>query len=479
MPHAPYAPVRPRLHFTPLEGWLNDPNGLVLLDGEYHLFYQHHPHALVWGPMHWGHAVSRDLMRWEHLPIALAPDELGTIYSGSAVVDGANSAGFGAGALVAIFTHHRPGDEVQSLAFSTDKGRTWALDAANPVLAPPTPLADFRDPRVLWFEGPGGGHWVMALAAGQEIRFYTSPDLRRWSWASSFGAGHGSHAGTWECPELLFLPVDGGPEHRWVLAVSVTRGAPAGGSGLQYFVGDFDGERFSSSEPPATVRWADAGADFYAAQAWQHAPGGRKIWLAWMNNWAYARETPASTWRGMMSVPRELALTRDAAGLHLVQRLPAELTATWPAPRRLGGLIVAPGVRPLADPGGETLLIEATLGLDDSTARRLGLHVCAGPDGAVTVGYDQTAGTLFVECPQRWRPMAPEALAQQVPLRPEEGLLRLQVLVDTASVEVFAGDGRVVLTNQVFPHPGHGGLALFAEGGNAAFPDIAVWVPGA
>lgn len=474
-PH-PLAPRRPRVHFAAPAGWLNDPNGLVYLDGEYHLFYQHHPGSLVWGPMHWGHAVSRDLVQWEQLPIALAPDEQGMIFSGSAVVDSGNTAGFGAGALVAIFTHHRPGREVQSLAFSTDRGRSWEKYTGNPVLAPADAPPDFRDPRVLWYEGAGGGHWVMLLAVGQETWFYTSPDLKRWRKVSSFGAGHSAHSGVLECPELVCLPVDGGPERRWVLVVGVQRGGPAGGSGVRYFVGSFDGESFTSDDPPDVVRWADYGADFYAAQAWQNAPGGRTLWLAWMSNWAYARETPAATWRGMMSAPRELALASDGGQLRLVQRLTPELTAGWPAPQSFRDLTIPAGRLALDGVRGEILLLEATFDVSGAAARSLGLRVRVGGGAGIAVGYDREREELYLDRSQAWWGSGGQVI-QAAPLAPRDGLVRINILVDTASVEVFADEGRVVLTSQAFPPPDCAGVELFAEGGAARLAELKVRAP--
>lgn len=473
----PNPPARPRIHFAAPSGWLNDPNGLLYHDGEYHLFYQHHPASLVWGPMHWGHAVSRDLVTWEQLPIALAPDELGMIFSGSAVVDQANTAGFGAGAMVAIFTHHGDGRQAQSLAYSLDRGRSWAKYAGNPVLAPADAPRDFRDPRVLWYGEPGAGHWVVALAVGQEIWFYTSPDLKDWSFASAFGAGRGAHGGVWECPELVSLTVEGGGERRWVLVVSVLKGAPAGGSGTQYFVGDFDGRAFVSDDPPDTARWADYGADFYAPQAWQSAPGGRTICLGWMNNWEYARETPAEGWRGMMSAPRELSLARDGDALRLVQRLPPELTAGWPAARALGDMRLSEGVTALDDVRGEALLLEADFVVAGCAAERLGVRVRVGTGHPIAVGYDVARGALYVQGAHGWRGEAGVGVTQSAPLRPRDGLVRLQILLDTASLEVFADEGRLALSSQIFPEPDSAGVALFAEGGPASLAALRVRSP--
>jgi fructan beta-fructosidase len=227
---------RPQYHFSPQANWMNDPNGPVYCDGEYHLFYQYHPESPVWGLMHWGHAVSCDLIHWQHLPIALYPDEHGMIFSGSAVVDWNNAAGFGEKAMIIIFTYNKEHKETQNLAYSTDKGRTWTKYAGNPVIPHPNYLRDFRDPKVFWHEN----HWVMSLAAGDMILFYASPDLKHWEQSGSFGGGYGCTSGVWETPDLFKLPVDNGPETRWVLTVGVGNGGPAGGSGTQYFIGEFN-----------------------------------------------------------------------------------------------------------------------------------------------------------------------------------------------------------------------------------------------
>ncbi|HWQ15875.1 MAG TPA: glycoside hydrolase family 32 protein [Roseiflexaceae bacterium] len=466
---------RPRLHFTPPAGWINDPNGLIYHDGEYHLFYQHHPYSLGWGPMHWGHAVSRDLVHWEHLPIALAPDELGAIFSGSAVIDHHNTAGFGAGAMVAIFTHDAPARQVQSLAYSTDRGRTWTKYAGNPVLAPPDAPRDFRDPRVLWYEGTGRSHWVMLLAVGHEIWIYTSPDLKAWTKASTFGANYGAHGGVWECPELISLPVDGNLPRRWVLVVGVQQGAPGGGSGTQYFVGSFDGTTFTCDDPPEKVRWADHGADFYAAQAWASAPGDRTIWLAWMSNWAYARETPATTWHGMMTIPRELELASGPDGLVLVQRPVRELAACRGTPFGRSGRALLPGAVSLDEVRGEALELIATFRAEGATASSFGLRVRVGVGEAARIRYDavrrelalERGGTAF---------RIPSFIGPQVaPLAPRDGLVTLHVLVDTASVEVFADGGRVVLTSQILPTPESVGVELFADGGAVVLEELRAW----
>ncbi|MEL7123923.1 MAG: glycoside hydrolase family 32 protein, partial [Bacteroidota bacterium] len=247
---------RPIYHFTPPSKWMNDPNGMVYYEGEYHLFYQYYPDGTVWGPMHWGHAVSEDLVNWEHLPIGLYPDSLGYIFSGSAVIDTNNTSGFGKDGqapMVAIFTlaveDEKGVPQRQGIAYSNDKGRTWTKYEGNPVID--EGLMAFRDPKVFWHQPTSS--WVMSIAATTDnvgirpdhIRFYSSPDLKNWRLMSDFGYDIGSQGGKWECPDLFKMKVEGTEEYKWVLLVSINPGGPNGGSATQYFIGDFDGERFT------------------------------------------------------------------------------------------------------------------------------------------------------------------------------------------------------------------------------------------
>ena len=306
-------PYRPQFHFSPEANWMNGPNGMVYLDGEYHLFYQYYPDSTVWGPMHWGHAVSRDLLQWEHLPVALYPDSLGYIFSGSVVYDSMNTSGFGEAGnppLVAVFTYHDPEGErrgtstyqTQGLAYSLDKGRTWTKYAGNPVLPNPG-IRAFRVPKVRWHEGTA--RWIMTLAVKDRIYFYSSRDLRTWSFESEFGQDRGAHGGVWECPDLFPIIFDG--EEYWVLLVSINPGGPAGGSGTQYFVGKFDGHTFSSDQQ--RTYWLDLGADNYAGVTW--ANSDRPLFIGWMSNWEYAQVVPTDPWRSAMTLPRELFLFSD------------------------------------------------------------------------------------------------------------------------------------------------------------------------
>ena len=308
---------------------MNDPNGMVFYEGEYHLFYQHYPDDNVWGPMHWGHTVSQDMVNWKHMPIALYPDELGYFFSGSAVIDWQNTSGLGTvdnPPMVAIYNYHEPvGAEdpdrtdfqYQGIAFSLDKGRTWTKYDNNPVLNNPG-IRDFRDPKVMWFEPTQ--RWIMTLAVKDHISFYSSPDLISWTHESDFGLEVGGHGGVWECPDLFALQVDDSDEVKWVLLVSINPGGPAGGSATQYFVGEFDGASFIMDPsfapqvtPPAgsdeeRAVWMDYGPDNYAGVTWSDVPDsdGRRLFIGWMSNWSYSQVVPTTVWRSAMTVPREL-----------------------------------------------------------------------------------------------------------------------------------------------------------------------------
>ncbi len=320
---------RPQFHFSPDSMWMNDPNGMVFYEGEYHLFYQHNPEQNIWGPMHWGHAISTDLVHWEHLPIALYPDKLGTIFSGSAVIDWNNTSGLGNGhepPMVAIFTHHNHKLEKegsmqfqnQSIAYSLDKGRSWTKYPGNPVLENPG-IRDFRDPKVSWYEEDE--KWLMVFAAQDRILFYSSPDLIHWESESEFLMEKAPNEGVWECPD--FFPLSSEKEEKWVLIVSIGSGGPNGGSGTKYYVGEFDGHTFSCENPSDPTRWIDFGKDNYAGVTWSDIPerDGRRIFMGWMSNWQYANMVPTKRWRNAMTLPRELKLGQDENG-YMVTSVP-------------------------------------------------------------------------------------------------------------------------------------------------------------
>jgi fructan beta-fructosidase len=472
--------MRPTFHFTPARNWMNDPNGLVWYDGEYHLFFQYNPLGNDWGNMSWGHAVSRDLFTWEELPVALEHTPTEAVFSGSAVVDRANTSGLGSidnPAMVAVYTSHDllTDHEGQSVAWSTDNGRSWTQHPKNPLLD--IGSTDFRDPKVSWYAE--GGYWVMAvvLAIERVVRLYRSDDLLAWTHLSDFGPA-GSTDGVWECPDLFPVAVDGDPTStRWLLVVSVQTGAPAGGSGMQYFVGDFDGITFTADpaqDTDADASWVDHGADYYAAVSFNDDPHGRRLLVAWMSNWDYAREVPARSYRGAMSAPRAYELRTHRDRQVLVQRPVVE---GLPAPaHRAISRALPDGVHPLPDEWRARSAV-LTVELDPGTASRCGLLVRVGDGERTVVGYDAVKRALYVDRTSsgdtgfhpgfgavHWAPLDLDA---------EEPLL-LEIHLDTTSVEVYADGGRVVITDQLFPAPDSEGIALFAEGGTAHLRSLTI-----
>ena len=417
---------RPAFHFSPPQGWLNDPNGLVFYRGLWHLFYQHEPAQLRHGPMHWGHAVSRDLFGWRHWPIALYPDELGTIWSGSAFVDvGAG----GAEQLVACFTQAQTArGQMQSLAFSRDEGRTFSTYESNPVLTSERP--DFRDPKVFRL----GERWILVVAAGNEAQFYASPDLKQWTWLSSFPAPHADWI--WECPDLIQV------NDAWILIVSfIVPGARvANGSCTRYWIGDFDGTTFS---PRSSLLTLSFGPDDYAAVSWSGAPANRRVILGWMSHWNYADATPSAAegWRGAMTLPRELSL--EDGVLH--QNPPREWLG-W----RGDAIALNPGDITFR---GECYELEAEWDVADVAAGEVGLRVRVGASEATSVSYHPASGELVINRARSGQTDFHAEFAGEfrAPLRVENGVLKLRIFVDRCSVEVFAQDGALYGAALIFP----------------------------
>jgi fructan beta-fructosidase len=473
------AQYRPRFHFSPPAGWMNDPNGMVYYDGEYHLFYQHTPDEInLPKPKHWGHAVSKDLVLWEHLPIALYPDHLGEIWSGSAVVDWHNTSGLQTGdepVLVAIFTHFDDGIQQQSLASSNDRGRTWAKFNHNPVIANPG-LKDFRDPKVFWH--PGTGNWVMVLAAGDRVMLYISPNLINWAQTSEFGALEGAHGGVWECPDLFPLNLDGEPDQEyWVLIVSVGSGAPNGGSGTQYFIGQFDGETFTNLLPATAVRWLDFGTDNYAGVTYSDIPkrDGRRILIGWMNNWRYAYQVPTSPWRGTMTLPRELKLITGHNGSPYLITLPIQELEKL---RRDHNRLPSPTAGEAAPFEIDGQAFEVIVEFDPGNAAEVGLLFSNSGGDRVQVGYDNRAEVLFID--RRSSGLVdfnPDFSRHNhsAPLRLDSGRLHLQIFVDACSIEVFGNDGIVAITDQIFPRSKLNQVAPYALDGEARLIKSDIW----
>jgi sucrose-6-phosphate hydrolase SacC (GH32 family) len=424
---------------------MNDPNGLVFFEGEYHLFYQHNPEGDRWGHMSWGHAVSRDLLHWRHLDVALREENGVMVFSGSALVDREDRSGLCGGrpCLVAVYTGFTPEKQTQNIAWSRDGGRTFTKYAGNPVLD--LGLKDFRDPKVFWHAETKRFVMLAVLPDQHKVRFFGSRDLKRWETLSDFGPA-GATGGVWECPDLFALPVEGEPGvTRYVLDVDLNPGGVAGGSGGQYFVGTFDGVRFTNDNPAATTLWADYGKDFYASLSFSDLPpeDGRRIWMGWMGNWLYANEEPTSPWRGLQSVPRVLALRRLPEGLRLVQSPVAELASlrTKPEPT-----LVA---RSAPLPGSADIELEIVRGAWSEA----GLRLSNDTGEEVVVGVAQEPVRVFVD---RRRSRATKFHAEypgrhEGPLRWRGDRVRLRVLFDRSSLEVFANDGETVVSERVYP----------------------------
>ncbi|WBS01149.1 glycoside hydrolase family 32 protein [Pseudoduganella sp. SL102] len=497
---------RPQLSFSPERNWMNDPNGLVYHDGEYHLFYQFNPSGNAWGDMSWGHAVSPDLLNWSELPPALPveKDAKGAItqmfFSGSAVVDHANASGLGQPgkpAMVALYTAMFPqartlagktiqaGTQAQSLAYSLDRGRSWTQYPGNPVIElPPAPYAaeyrDFRDPKLFWHAPQKKWVMVAVLPNLHKALFYSSRDLLKWELMSEFGPA-GSVSGIWECPDLFELPVDGDPARRkWVLVMSQNPGHPAGGSGTQYFVGDFDGTRFTwdRAASDGQVQWLDYGADFYAGVTYNGVPDGRRLLVGWMNNWLYGQQVPTTPWRGAQSVPRELSLATVDGKIRLVQQPLAELKRQR-AQRvaELASAQVAPGVLPVQSSSAAGDALEIELRLQPGSARYSGIRVRAHGGQYTEVGYDREKGTVYLDRSRAGQAgfHADFAARHHAPVALRSGQLPLRILVDGGSVTVFAGQGEAVLTDQVFPGRTSKDMALFSEGGTAGVTGLSAW----
>lgn len=456
---------RPEIHFTPDSMWMNDPNGMVYYNGEYHLFYQYYPNSTVWGPMHWGHAVSNDLVHWDHLPIALYPDSLGYIFSGSVVVDINNTSGFGSAnqtAMVAIYTYHNVNGErtgkdnfqTQGIAYSINKGRTWTKYDKNPVLKNPG-QRDFRDPKVNW--NKEAGKWIMTLACGDHVCFFSSPDLKNWSFESEFGKNIGAHGGVWECPDLFQLPVEeNSSEKKWVLLVSINPGGPNGGSATQYFVGNFDGHRFTNES--SKIKWIDYGKDNYAGVTYSNIPesDGRRIFIGWMSNWQYAQNVPTTPWRGAMTFPRVLKLTKDADEFSLrslpVDEIQLLREKKTDVPKRL----ITPE-KPFnfpipAKPYPVEILAEFNIPASNP-ASVFGMELYNDIGEKVIVGFDRQQNRFYIDRTKSGLNDFSNDFAgihYSGAVNPIQNI-DFHLLIDAASVELFALDGKVVITEIYFP----------------------------
>lgn len=480
---------RPQIHFTPEKGWMNDPNGMVYLDGEYHLFYQHYPDKSEWGPMHWGHAISKDLVHWEHMPIALYPDSLGYIFSGSAVYDKYNTSGLGTvenPPLIAFFTYHNMKAEkeeryheieTQAIAYSLDNGRNWTKYANNPIIKNPG-LRDFRDPKVFWHEDTR--KWIMSIASGQVIQFYTSANCIDWQFSGEFGEGKGSHDGVWECPDLFPLEVSGTNETKWVLIVNINPGGPGGGSATQYFVGEFDGSKFTSDQE--VTLWMDYGKDNYAGVTWSNAPENRRILIGWMNNWQYAGEKPTYKWSGAATFPRELGLIKNS-GRYLLTSTPVkEIENLYGNSSALTDIEIIREKEifekiSFAKTPAELLL---TFNVRDNSRidfpGRYGIRFKNTTGESYTIAYDNVDKFFYIDRTNATSEIISDYFPseQMIPYIIKEDQITWRIILDTSSVEFFTAEGLVVVTNVVYPTEPFDIIELFAENGKISLKNVEI-----
>ena len=467
---------RPAYHHTPLYGWMNDPNGMFYKDGVWHLYYQKNPYGSKWQNMTWGHSTSTDLIHWEAQPDAIRPDGLGAIFSGSAVIDHNNTAGYGEDAVIALFTSAGT-SQMQSLAHSNDNGQTFEVYAGNPIITLDT---EARDPNMFWNEKTGEWNLVLAHALEKENLFFTSPDLKTWTLSGTFGKGLGAQEGVWECPDLFELQIPGTDKTKWVLICNINPGGPFGGSAIQYFIGDFDGKTFTSDTNPdgtVTTKWLDYGKDNYALVSWSDAPDNRRTTVGWMSNWQYAADVPTVQFRSANTVPREMELFVDDEGELYVASVPS------PELEQLRDKVVANatnkniGEKPshYKLPADGICEIDLSFQATDSDVVTFTINNAEGEK--VIMKYDAKNHRMafdrresgVVDFSQKFPAVTSS------PTFEKDGKISLRIFIDRSSMELFGNNGEFVMTNLVFPNHPYTNLSIESKNGNAKLDDLKIY----
>ena len=417
---------RPVYHHTPAWGWMNDPNGMFYKDGVWHLYFQYNPYGSQWENMTWGHSTSTDLIHWTFQGAPIEADAWGTIFSGSAVVDHNNTSGFGKGAVVAMYTSAGE-NQTQSIAYSNDNGQTFIKYDGNPVLTSNTP--DYRDPHVFWNEDIK--RWNMIMAEGQHMDIYSSADLKEWKLESQFGAEYGNHGGVWECPDLMKMKVRGTDQYKWMLLCNINPGGPFGGSATQYFVGQFDGHKFTCESAPEVTKWMDYGKDHYATVTFDNAPDGRRVAMAWMSNWQYANQVPTMQYRSANSVPRDLDLYEYQGQTYCGVTPSPELAAARP---KKATKTLTEACEMVV-----TLKGNATITLANDKGEQ------------VVMTYDEKSHTFAMDRTKSGQKEFSDDFAA-LTVAPVHGKMsQLRLFIDRSSIEAFDADGKMAMTNLVFP----------------------------
>lgn len=491
---------RPIYHHTPLYGWMNDANGLVYKDGEYHLYFQYNPYGSKWGNMHWGHSVSKDLIHWEHLKPAIARDTLGHIFSGSSIIDHNNSAGYGENAMIAFYTS--ASDEhgqIQCMAYSSDNGRTFTKYEKNPVLTPFDGLKDFRDPKVFWYEP--AQKWYMIVSADKEMRFYSSANLKDWEFLSGFGKGYGVQPNQFECPDFIQLPVDGNPNNKkWVMIVNINPGCLFGGSATEYFIGDFDGKEFKCDTKPEVTKWLDYGKDHYATVCFSNT-GDRIIAVPWMSNWQYANATPIRQYRGANALPRELSLYSKNGDIYMAANAVKETRNLRKQTNEIHDITLTDEYKTCSITTNSGSAYEIEMDITPGETGNTGFQLLNEKGEIVDIYLDMKAGRLVMDRTQSGivnlehhgemnvheketdnhrKTMSVNykndfALGTWAPLSLCEGkTYHLDIFVDKCSIEIFVDEGRIAMTNLVFPTQPYETLRFYTDNNAVQFNNIKI-----
>ena len=430
---------RPVYHHTPAYGWMNDPNGMFYKDGVWNLYFQHNPYGSQWENMTWGHSTSTDLVHWKFQGDPVQPDALGTVFSGSAVVDKENSSGFGKGAVIALYTSAGE-SQTQSMVYSTDNGKTFTKYEGNPVITSNVP--DFRDPHMLWNEDIK--KWNMILAAGQHMEIYTSDNLKDWKLESSFGETYGNHGGVWECPDLMKMKVRGTDKEKWMLICNINPGGPSGGSATQYFVGDFDGHKFTCESKPEVTKWMDYGKDHYATVTFDSAPEGRRVAIAWMSNWQYANQVPTQQYRSGNSIPRDLGLFEYKGETYCSVVPSPEMSA---ARSKKAGKKLTESCEMVVNLKGN-----ATITLSNDKGEK------------VVMNYDAKAETFSMDRNKSGKVDFSKDFAAVTKAPTYGKISQLRIFIDKSSIEALDADGKMSMTNLVFPSKPYNKVTVKGKG---------------
>ena len=430
---------RPIYHHTPAYGWMNDPNGMFYKDGVWNLYFQHNPYGSQWENMTWGHSTSTDLVHWKYEGNAVEPDALGTVFSGSAVVDMENTSGFGKGAVIALYTSAGE-SQTQSLVYSTDNGKTFHKFEGNPIITSNVP--DFRDPHMFWNEDIK--KWNMILAAGQHMEIYSSDNLKDWKYESSFGEMYGNHGGVWECPDLMKMKVRGTDKEKWMLICNINPGGPFGGSATQYFVGDFDGHKFTCDSKPEVTKWMDYGKDHYATVTFDNAPEGRRVAIAWMSNWQYANQVPTQQYRSGNSIPRDLGLFEYKGETYCSVVPSPEMTA---ARSKKAGKKLTESCEMVVNLKGN-----ATITLSNDKGEK------------VVMNYDAKAETFSMDRTKSGKMDFSKDFAAVTKAPTYGNISQLRIFIDKSSIEALDADGKMSMTNLVFPSKPYNKVTVKGKG---------------